>query len=170
MIENDLNLLDVRNLSDSQLLSGYGAILVELRRREIVRSSNNPLSDYAELLFCKAFGWSRENKTAFGHDATDGAGLRYQVKGRRLTRDNRSRQMSAIHNLDKTPFDQLAGVLVDEAFHIIRAALVPVAVVRAKSLYVAHTNSWRFLLRDEIWNLPDVREVTEELRAVALTI
>lgn len=69
-----------------------------------------------------------------------------------------------------TPFDQLAGVLVDEAFHVFRAALVPVPVVRAKSVHVTHTNSWKFLLRDEVWNLPGVRDVTDELRAVALTI
>jgi hypothetical protein len=61
-------------------------------------------------------------------------------------------------------------VLVDEDFRIIRAALVPVAVVRAKSVHVVHTNSWRFLLRDAVWNLPDVHDVTEELRAAALTI
>jgi hypothetical protein len=56
-------------------------------------------------------GWTRENNSAAGHDATDGADTRYQVKGRRLTRHNASRQMSAIRNLDQTPFDQLAGVL-----------------------------------------------------------
>lgn len=163
--------LDVQNLTVRELLSGYGAILNELRRREIVRSSNSPLSDYAELLFCKAFGWSREKNSAAGHDAMDiGTGVRYQVKGRRLTRHNASRQMSAIRNLDKTPFDQLAGVLVDEKFQIIRAALVPIAVVRAKSVHVVHTNSWKFLLRDDVWNLHDVRDVTDELRAVALTI
>jgi len=162
--------LDVQNLTVSDLLSGYGAILDELRRREIVRSSNNPLSDYAELLFCKAFGWSRERNSAAGHDAVDSTGIRYQVKGRRLTRHNLSRQMSAIRNLNKTPFDQLAGVLVDENFQVIRAALVPIAVVSAESVHVTHTNSWKFLLRDNVWNLPDVRDVTDELRAVALTI
>jgi hypothetical protein len=78
--------------------------------------------------------------------------------------------MSAIRNLDATPFDQLGGVLVDEGFRIIRAALVPVAVVRERSVHVAHTNSWKFLLRDDVWNLPNVRDVTAELRAVAATI
>jgi len=167
---HDLSRLDLLNLTVSELLSAYGAILDELRSREIVRSSNSPLSDYAELLFCKAFGWAQENNSAAGHDAVDAAGIRYQVKGRRLTKHNASRQMSAIRNLDKTPFEQLAGVLVDEGFQVIRAALVPVALVHAKSVHVTHTNSWKFLLRDEIWNLPDVRDVTNELRAVALTI
>jgi len=78
--------------------------------------------------------------------------------------------MSAIRSLDKDPFDQLAGVLVDEAFQIIRAAIIPVALVRKESAYVAHSNSWRFLLRDKVWSFPGVRDVTDELRAIALNI
>jgi hypothetical protein len=161
---------DIQSRTVRQLLSDYGAILDELRRREIVRSANSPLSDYAELLFCKAFDWARENNSAAGHDATDKQGVRYQIKGRRLTRHNASRQMSAIRNLDNTPFDQLAGVLADEGFRVIRAALVPVAVVRTRSVHVAHTNSWKFLLRDDVWTLPGVRDVTGELSAAAMTI
>jgi len=161
---------DLENLTVAELLSTYNAILDELRRREIVRSSNNPLSDYAELLFCRAFQWVREGNSKAGHDATDAAGLRYQIKGRRLTRHNPSRQMSAIRGLDASPFDYLGGVIVDEDFKIVRAALVPVAVVRERSDHVAHTNSWRFLLRDDVWTLPGVRDVTAELQATAVNI
>lgn len=78
--------------------------------------------------------------------------------------------MSAIRNIDATPFDYLAGVLVGESFQVIRAALIPIAIVRIRSVHVAHTNSWKFLLRDEVWDHPEVREETVELRAVALTI
>jgi hypothetical protein len=60
--------IDVQTYTVDELLKAYGSILDELRRREIVRSSNSPLSDYAELLFCKAFGWKRENNSASGHD------------------------------------------------------------------------------------------------------
>jgi hypothetical protein len=163
--------IDLAGLKTTELFSAYGAIMDELRRREIVRSSNSPLSDYAELLFCKAFGWKRERNSAAGYDAVDeSTGVRSQIKGRRLTPHNASRQLSAIRNLDATPFDELAGVLVDEEFQVVRAALVPVAVVRAKSVHVAHTNSWKFLLRDAVWIIPGVRDVTEELKAAASTI
>lgn len=154
----------------AELLAGHGIILDELRRREVVRSSNSPLSDYAELMFCNAFGWHRENNSAAGHDATDDQGVRYQVKGRRLTRHNKSRQMSAIRNLDSGPFDYLAGVLVDEDFLVVRAALVPLSVVRARATHVIHTNSARFLLRDDVWADAGVRDVTAELRRAALAI
>jgi hypothetical protein len=167
--------IDIQALTVGQLLRDYGAILDELRRREIVRSTNNPVSDYAELLFCNAFGWRREVNSASGYDATDENGLRYQIKARRLTPtagpSGQSRQLSAIRTLDDSasaPFDFLAGLLVDANFQVIRAALVPVAVVRQRSKYVKHTNSRRFLLHDDVWNLPGVKDVTAEVRAAAI--
>jgi hypothetical protein len=161
---------DVQSFTVNELLNGYGAILDELRRREIVRSANNPLSDYAEILFCKAFGWARENNSSAGHDATDAKGVRYQIKGRRLTGHNASRQLSAIRNLENNPFDFLAGVLVDESFSVIRAAIIPVAVVQSRSTHVQHTNSWRFLLRDDVWAEANVRDVTKPIRQAASSI
>ena len=47
-----------------------------------------------------------------------------------------------------------------------RAALIPQAVAIARARFVERTNSHRFLLRDDIWNAPGVRDVTAELRAV----
>src|SRR5262245_61552067 len=159
--------IDVAGCTVPELLAGYGAILDELRRRDIVRSSNNPVSDYAELLFCKAFRWARENNSAAGFDAIDESGVRYQIKARRLSLRNGSRQLSAIRKLDADPFDILAGVLFDEKFQITRAALVPLAVIRTRSVHVAHTNSWRFLLRDDVWHEKGVLDVTDKLRAAA---
>ena len=60
-------------------------------------------------------------------------------------------------------FDYVAAVLFNEDFSILRAALIPHAQVVENANYVEATNSWRFLLRDEIWNLPAVKDVTTEL-------
>ena len=153
-----------------ELLAGYGSILDELRRREIVRSSNNPVSDYAELLFCKAYLCTRESNSAAGYDAKDNKGVRYQIKARRLSLRNGSRQLSAIRKLDADPFDVLAGILLNERFQIIRAALVPVAIVLDRSVHVPHTNSWKFLLRDDVWRETGVRDVTANLREIAASL
>jgi hypothetical protein len=76
-------------------------------------------------LLCKAFGWKRTEDAASGYDAIDQQGTRYLIKAPH--RPNRqSRQLSAIRNLDYLPFDFLAGLLVDENFRVVRAALVPV--------------------------------------------
>jgi len=156
-----------------ELLSAYAAIIDSLRRRDIVRSINNPLGDYAEALFCRAFGWTREPKnSAASIDATGSDGSRYQVKGRRLTKLNGSRQLSDIRTKRDgvMGFDHLGGLLVDESFVIIRAALIPVSVVQQRATHRSHTNSWRFLLLDAVWNIPGVRDVTDELRAAAVAI
>ncbi|WP_072394243.1 hypothetical protein [Hyphomicrobium sp. CS1GBMeth3] len=163
--------MDVSSLTVIDLLKTYGAVLDELRRREIVRSTNNPVSDLAEHLFCTAYpSWMRENNSASGHDAVDPTGLRYQIKARRLHRNNGSRQLSAIRNLPNDPFDFLAGVLFDETFGIRRAAIIPLAVVKERAKHVEHTNSWRFLLREEIWADPGVLDVTERIRKAATSL
>ena len=63
-----------------------------------------------------AFKWDPENNSTAGYDAKDRAGVRYQIKARRLTQHNPSRQLSAIRNIDDKPFDILAGLLVSETF------------------------------------------------------
>jgi hypothetical protein len=155
--------IDVSALSVAELLQNYGAILDELRHRKIVRSANNPLSDYAEYLFCTIFRWQQLQNSSSGHDAVDKKGNRYQIKARRLHTPKGSRQLSAIRNLKSKPFDFLAGLLVDREFQILRAAIIPIAIIRKRSVHVRHTNSWKFLLRDEIWRAPGVRDVTMEL-------
>ena len=152
--------------SVSELLCGFGTILEELRSREIVRSANNPVSDYAEILFSRAYRWHRGNNSIAGFDATDENGIRYQIKARRLTRHNGSRQLGALRkmNAPAPPFDHLAGVLFKEDFQVIRAAIIPFNIVRTQCTYVTHSNSWRFLLRDRIWTLPGVQDVTASLR------
>lgn len=158
------------SLSVAELLRLHGDVLDELRVRQVLRSSNGPSGDYAELLFCRAFVWDIRNNSASGYDAVDQEGVRYQIKCRRLTPTNSSRQLSFIRRLPERPFDVLAGVLLDSAFLVQRAALVPVEVVQAKSTYVAHVNAWRLLLRDSIWEEPGVKDVTEQLRATQATI
>ena len=150
------------------LLALHAKIMDELRARNIVRSSNNPVGDVAETLFCRAFGWKQSGNSSRSVDAIGRGGKRYQIKGRRLSRLNASRQMSAIRNLDGAPFDFLAGVLFAADYTILRAAIIPAAVVAERASFVKHTNSHRFLLRDDVWTARGVRDVTEELKAVMI--
>ncbi|MGE3622939.1 MAG: hypothetical protein AB7H77_03560 [Bdellovibrionales bacterium] len=150
----------------ADILQLYSDTLEELRRREVLRSANNPSGDYGELLFSRAFGWQLQNNSSSGYDAINGDGVRYQIKCRRITPRNSSRQLSFIRNLPVNPFDILAGVLLDQKFKVLRAALVPVAVVQEKATYVKHVNAWRMILRDSVWDIPGVQDVTSELRAI----
>lgn len=152
------------------LLKLHGAVLDELRRREVVRTSNSPVGDYAELLFATAFGWELESSSAAGHDATDKDGLRYQVKSRRLTKANGSRQLSFLRRLPEKKFDYLAAVLFDGACQVQRAIILPHEGLEARCRFSKHANGWLFRLEDSCWDMPGARDVTKDIRAAADTI
>lgn len=158
--------MDLTSLTPPQLLVLHAEVADELRRRGITRSSNNPTGDLAEYLFCKAFGWKQADNSQANVDALGTDGKRYQIKGRRVTRFNKSRQLSAIRDMAGSHFDFLAGVLFNEDFTVMRAVLIPHATALEQSTYVERTNSHRFLLRDSIWQASGVRDVTNELRDV----
>lgn len=157
----------IRDAAVRDLLLLYSQIMDELRSREVVRTSNSPVGDYGELLFAKAFGWRLEGNSAAGHDATDKEGVRYQIKARRLTAANGSRQLSAIRRLNDETFDHLAAVLFDANFKVLRAIIIPHSLVASRARRREHTNSWLFMLDDRVWLAPGVRDVTAELAVAA---
>jgi hypothetical protein len=159
--------VDISQLSAIQLLALHTQIGMRLRELGITRSSNNPTGDLAEYLFCKAFGWKQVAKSTAHIDALGVDGLRYQIKGRRVTSQNPSRQLSWLHDLDGEHFDYLAGVLFEKDFNVKRAALIPCAVVRQFSKFV-DPYGYRFVLRETVWDAPGVNDVTNKLRAVTL--
>ncbi|MDX8540113.1 hypothetical protein RFM23_21060 [Mesorhizobium abyssinicae] len=160
----------IRTAGVTDLLILHSQIMDELREREIVRTANAPLGDYAELLFATAFGWALQNNSSNGHDATDASGHRYQIKSRRVTPRNPSRQLSAIRRLPDSTFDFLAAVLFDETYRVTKAIVLPHAVVARRGKRVEHTNSWRFILDDGVWAEAGARDVTAALISASETI
>lgn len=154
---------DIKNKTLSELLELHVEVNEELRERGIVRSANNPTGDLTEYLFCSAFGWKQAPNSEKGFDATDKDGVRYQIKGRRVHRRNKSRQLSPIR--DFSGFDFLAAALFDDSYRISKAIILPVAVVADRSAYVKHTNSYKFTLRDEVWFVPEAMDVKAKLCA-----
>ncbi len=154
----------IDTLTVRELLKLHSSVLEALRTRGTLRSGNNPVADYAEGLCVRAFGWQLVTKSTKGHDAIDSAGQRIEIKARRITPQNASRQMSAIRGIQDQHFALLAGVLFDADFAVMKAALVPHAVVLAQSAFVKQTNSWRFLLRDSVWAEPGVVDITQKLK------
>jgi hypothetical protein len=159
---------DLGKLSPLELLALHARVADALRERGITRTSNNPTGDVAEHLFCKAFGWHQENNSKAHFDAVAKNGDKYQIKGRRVTRRNKSRQLGAIRNLEEKGFSFLAGVLFNENYTVLRAAIIPFAVVQERAKYIAHTNSHKFLLHEDVWKSGGVEDVTDRLRAIHL--
>lgn len=143
------------------LLRQYSSVLRELRKSGVLRSANNPVADYAELLVSRALALDLSGKSNAGYDAVDNAGARYEIKGRRVTPENPSRQLSAIRGIDKRKFDYLAGVLFDVEFNVLKACLVPHRVVNENCQFSRHSNSSIFHLRDSVWQLQGVENLTE---------
>jgi hypothetical protein len=147
------------------LLKAYSEILRELRRRNLIRSTNNPVADIAETLVAVALKLELVEGSTAGHDAISTSdGLRYEIKGRRITSENKSRQLSFIRGLDKDHFDFLVGVLFDEDFQILKACIIPRSTVQKLAKYVKHVNGWRLILTDSVWNETGVKDMSETLR------
>ena len=156
--------VNLNDRSTRELFALFVAALKELKDRGITRSTNNPIADYAELLFQNALGLKLNTKSTKGHDAVDGIGLKYEIKGRRVTAHNSSRQLSSLRALDQKHFDLLGGVLFREDFSVLKACLVPHEIVLKCSTYSKHTNGWIFHLRDNVWELHGVVDVTTKLQ------
>ncbi len=155
---------NLKNLSIRELLALHVGIMEELCQSGIIRSMNNPTGDLAESLFCQAFSWDKEPNSKKGFDARDRSGNRYQIKGRRLYGGNKSRQLSAIR--DFSSFEILAAVLFDEKYGVERAALIPKEIVCDRSKYIKKTNSYKFMLTDDVWNERQETDITGKLRGI----
>jgi len=112
--------------TDKDLLEVYAELMEEMRIRKLIRSNNNPVSDYAEKLVIEKFGLELCSKSTKGYDAIDKkTGNKFQIKGRRLTRHNKSRQLGVIRNLKEKLFNFLIVILFDELFNVVEAYKVP---------------------------------------------
>ena len=119
MIKSDLALSLLEQHSSIELLQLHSSIIEELKQRGVVRTKNNPVGDYTEWLVAKGLGLELANNSSAGYDGMDNDGLKIQIKGRRITPDNKSRQLGAIRNLELQDFDRLAAVIFDENYEIL---------------------------------------------------
>ena len=159
--------MNLSKLRFKKLLALHTDLEEEWRTREIKRTSNNFTGDLAEYLFRKAFpSWKWPGNSNAGFDAMDNKGVKYQIKGRRCSVQNKSRQLGAIRNLENKPFKVLAVVIFSEDYGVQLAALIPYEIVerRCSNKLQTHTNSHRFLLTKDVLKEPGVRDVTQILR------
>ncbi|WP_219852944.1 hypothetical protein [Stutzerimonas stutzeri] len=73
--------------------------------QKIIQSGITPNSSVSPAL-----NLTLAKNSAAGHDAKSSDGKKIQIKGRRITASNRSRQLGVIRNLDKNDFDELIAV------------------------------------------------------------
>lgn len=149
---------------NAELLELYADILDELQNRGVTHSTNNPIANYAEKLAQETLCLELMPESTKGYDAVDLEKKRYEIKGRRPTAKNSSRQLSMLRGLDKEPFDYLVGIIFHENFRVHKGCVIPHHIVLENSRYTKHTNAWIFILNDDVWHINGVRDITKELK------
>ena len=141
---------DFSKESDAALLAAYSELMEALRQRNVIRTSNNPVADYAEKVAVERLHLEQVGKEEKGFDALDAQGYRYQIKGRRITKHNSSRQLSVIRNLSDRLFDYLVAVIFDESFRIKEIWEIPHEFVKKHGRFSEHQNGHIFYAKPEI--------------------
>ncbi len=143
---------NLKSSNEQDLLNLYSELMEELRDRNLIRTSNNPVADYAEKRACEEMHLERASKEERGYDAKDKNGKRYQIKGRRITRHNKSRQLGVIRNLDDHPFDYLVAVIFNENFIVEEIWKIPYQFVKNEknSRFSEHQNGHIFIAKPEL--------------------
>ncbi len=127
--------------------------------RGLVRSSNNPIADYAEKVIAERLQLTLVQGSTRGFDAQDGRGRRYQIKARRLTRHNASRQLGVIRNLRSKDFDYLLAGLFDESFTLKELWQIPHAIIQTHAKHSAHQHGHILHLRGPLLQARGVRSL-----------
>ncbi|WP_231758782.1 DUF6998 domain-containing protein [Microbulbifer elongatus] len=155
--------MNLEDLKIKELLKLQASVTKELQRREVVRTQNNPLGDYTEWLVANALDLELEANSKAGYDGISKSGVKIQIKGRRVTPKNKSRQLSAIRKYKERDFDELAAVIYDEEFNVIEALIIPHEVVGEYASYREHVNAHILILKGPILTDPRVRCIKQAL-------
>ncbi|ABD82009.1 hypothetical protein Sde_2749 [Saccharophagus degradans 2-40] len=164
----DSQTIDLSSFNTIELLRLQTKVIGELKGRSIVRTNNNPLADYAEYLAAKALGLELCVNSQTGHDGKDVHGLRYEVKARRVTTTNPSRQLSSIRKLNEKHFDWLLAIIFDEAFIVDQAILLPHEAIADYATHRDHTNSHILVMKGAVLKDQRLKDITERIRAAQL--
>lgn len=152
--------MNIDTLSTHKLLNLYSDVMNKLRERKILRSGNNPVSDYAEYFVARELGlelMANSNKECDAFDLK--SNIKYQIKSRRITRYSNSKQLGVIRNLEKAKFDFLIAVIFNENFDIIESYKIPRNIIKKYARFSRHQNGHILILRGDILKDKDIKSV-----------
>lgn len=161
---------DLKLATTFELLGYFADVLEELKQREVIRTRNNPVADYAEWLATQSLGLSLEPNSRAGYDAINKRGERFQIKSRRLDPSNKSRQRSVIRNLEVKEFDYLIGILFEKDFTVKEAYKIPHEIIEDYARFNKHVNGYFLNLRGKVLEDPDVEDITQLLNKNQLSM
>lgn len=130
----------------------------KLRSEGVLRSSNNPVADYAEYLVSKKFKLELTSNSNKSFDAIDPkTKMRYQIKSRRITRFCNSRQLGVMRSLN---FDFLIAVLFKENFEVLDAYKIPKSIIKPPYVrFSKYQNGSMLILRGAILKHKNLKRI-----------
>ncbi len=152
-------MIDIKTLSAYQMMQLQTQLQDELAARKIILNPSQPVGDYAIHLACAAFDLKREPPSTSGYDASNSEGLRYQIKFRRLSSPQDTRQLNAIKGIEQRKFDFLIGVLFNADMSVFRAAMMSFTVAATKV-----DKEKILLLSNKVFDAEGVFDVTDKLK------
>ncbi len=153
------------HLTTPELLALSRAVLVELRRRGVVRTGNGLAGDWAELLVQRATRGKLASNSERSWDVETPACERLQVKARVVT-DPRSAGQRQLSDFRSWEFQALVVVLFDDEFCVWRAVRLPRDIVKDAGRRIERVGAWRVSATDDL--LARGEDWTERLRQVAV--
>lgn len=134
-------MVNLKEMTDKGLLELYADLMEDMIDRGLIRSNNNPVSDYTEKLVEKKLHLSLSSKSTKGFDAeNEGTKKKFQIKGRRVTKHNQSKQLGVLRDLEDKLFDYLIAVIFDDRFNVVEAYKIPHRIISKYARYSKQQN------------------------------
>ena len=139
-----------------ELLGDWAAIMRELRKRDIIRTNNNPVGDIAEAIVHAHYGGERAGFSQAGWDVRTPEEERIQVKSVRTTPTTKRKNLSPIRDTD---YDSVVIVVFNEDFQVTEGLKLTREVADELSSYRAHVNGRILYLTTRLLDDPRVERV-----------
>lgn len=153
--------MDLSQLSNVELMQLNQLTLDELERREVIRTRNNPISEYTEWLVADKMQMVLAAPSTKGYDATTTDDRKIQIKSRKNNLKNKSLILGIIRNYDLNQFDELIAVIYNHDFSIRYAMSIPHELVKEYGFYNEHQNGYTLRISNLLLNDPRVTDIIE---------
>jgi hypothetical protein len=146
-------MVDLESLTNRELLEVWTGSLDELRRRNVVRTYNNPIGDIAEAIVARHYGGTRGTFAQAAWDVAVGDEL-LQVKACRRSTPTTTLGFSPVRH--REGYTALVLIVFTAGMQIEQAWRIPVAVVNEFAKFNSHVNGSKISLTAAVTGHPEV--------------
>lgn len=166
--------MDLSELTITELMLLNQKTLEELEKRQIIRTQNNPISEYTEWLVASKMNMELASPSTKGYDAITKDGRKVQIKSRKNNLKNRSTTLGIIRNYDLKQFDDLIAIIYHPDFSIRLAVCIPHELVEQYGFFNNHQNGYTLSINAALLSDPQVIDIynllCDEPKASAIPI